>query len=192
MLETGTREAVDHHKIILKVLELLNSVSWTNLSLMKVAQETGLSPLTLYKHFMTKGDLLTGIVRYMDERTLEIYKESDPEVNPRDALFDIVMCRLEGLEPHKNAIRSLSYDLWQTPFNALEACPSALNSFKWMLNLAYISTTGILGMIKLKAFAIVYGIIIKTWLEDKENDLSKTMVVVDKLLKKIEPVLGGF
>lgn len=182
---------IDDRQIILGVLELLKSISWENLSLVTIAQAMELSPLVLYKCFMTKGDLLKGIIRYMDEKTLASYGEGDEGASPRDVLFDLVMCRLEVLEPHKNAIRSLSYGLWHTPCNALEAYPSALASLKWMLEISHISTAGILGMIKLKAFAIVYGVIIKTWLEDKTEDLSRTMLTVDRLLKQIELVLTG-
>ena len=188
---TESDSFIEDQQIILSTLELLKTIPWEELSLISVAQAMRLSPLILYQRFMTKADLLKGILRYMDEKTLKSYGEGDEGASPGDALFDLVMCRLESLEPHKDAIRSLSYGLWHTPCNALEAYPSALESLRWMLEVSHISTAGILGMIKLKGFAIVYTVIIKTWLEDTAGDLSKTMLTVDRLLKQVDPFLRG-
>jgi AcrR family transcriptional regulator len=183
---------LDREKIILKVLELLESTSWDNLTLTAIAQAMHQSPLHLYKNFATKGDLLCGIIDYIDIKMLRLYGEGEENITPKEALFDLLMCRFETLTPYRKAISSLYSSVLFSPCQVFDTYSAFLDSLRKILETSHISTEGILGMIKLKGFAIVYILIMKTWLEDRTEDLSKTMVTIDKLLKQIEPILTRF
>ena len=173
-----------------RILDILNHTSWEDLTFLKLSQVLEVPVTTLSKDFMTKGDVLKGIIAYIDEKTFQTYGEGDPDASSHEALFELLMCRLDVLDSYKNALTSISYGVLYTPCSALEAGPFLLDSLEKMLNRAQVSTLGILGMLKVKTFAIVYAALIKSWLEDKSQGSSERMMaVVDKLLKYMGPLL---
>ena len=181
---------VDRQDVIKAVLKLLEDCPWSDLTFITIAQYLDIRPACLYLTFQTKTDILAASLGYIDESTVSQYHAHNLALSSsRDILFELIMCRLDVLENHKKSLKPLLKTiLYGSPLTFLEMSPRALISLSFLLNTAHISTTSILGVIKLKAFAIVYGIIIKTWIETEDSDLSQTMVMVDKLLKKLEPL----
>jgi hypothetical protein len=65
----------------------------------------------------------------------------------------------------------------------------ALNSQRFMLASAGISTEGPLGLLKLQGAAIVFGNTLQTWLADDDPALAKTMARLDRELRRGERVI---
>lgn len=181
-----TKEIIVNH-----ALKLLQYTNWANFEMSLLAKEIGISATNLYTHIPDKIDLLENIIHQIDTIMLTAYK-SIPQplvINLYDQLFDIVMCRLEVMQPYKKAFQNLTSALWITPLQSLQVFPEILESLKKMLKIASISTNGILGMVKIKAFAIIYSIILKEWLKEDNSEPSDMMIEIDKLLKQILPIL---
>jgi hypothetical protein len=107
----------------------------------------------------------------------------------RERLFDVMMRRLDALTPHKRALRRITFALRQD-FAALAALNrSAINSMRYMLASAAISTEGPLGGLKLQGAVIVFSNTMQTWLEDDDPALARTMASLDRELRRGERVL---
>jgi hypothetical protein len=65
----------------------------------------------------------------------------------------------------------------------------ALNSQRFMLAAAGVSSEGPLGLLKLQGAAIVFANTLETWLEDDDPTLARTMARLDRELKRGERVL---
>lgn len=177
--------------IVISALKLLQNMRWADLEMSKLAKEVGISAIDLYHYMPDKIDLLKNIIHHIDLMMIKSYNviQQPVDTNSHDQLFDIIMCRLEVMQPDKKAFQNLFYALWTTPFQSLQSLPEILNSLDKMLKMASISTRGILGMVKIKAFAILYVIIFKEWLKEENSEPSDMMIEIDKLLKQIAPLL---
>ena len=67
----------------------------------------------------------------------------------------------------------------------------ALNSQRFMLAAAGIDTEGPLGALKLQGAVLVYANTMRTWLDDDDPALAKTMARLDRELRRGERVLEG-
>lgn len=177
--------------IINHALKLLNYTSWSDFKMSLLAQEVGISPLTLYSFISDKTDLLISIVQEIDAISKKSYETIQYPliINAHDKLFDIIMCRLEAMQPYKKAFQNITYEVLNTPFECFQSLPEIVRSRKKMLEMASISTNNILGMIKIKAFAIVFTIILKEWLKEETFEPSDMMIEIDKRLKQIASIL---
>ena len=182
---------VSDEVIVKHALKLLQHVTWPHFQMILLAQELGISSSKLYNNVRDKADLLKKIINEIDNWTHASYQEiQQPEsTNIHDQLFDLIMCRLEVIQPYKKAFYHLSSAIWTTPCHALQAWPQVVVSLKRMLKIVSISTHDILGMIKLKAFGIIYTIILKEWLKEEIFEPSDMMIEIDKRLKQIASIL---
>ncbi len=59
----------------------------------------------------------------------------------------------------------------------------------WIMEMAQISSNGVMGFAKSRGALAAYGRAFMVWLEDDSEDLSKTMAMLDKTLKRGEKAL---
>jgi AcrR family transcriptional regulator len=64
-------------KIIRKSISLFNEHGFSNVSLMKIAEELSLSPGNLTYHFNKKDDLMKAVYKYFQEELLKVSPETD-------------------------------------------------------------------------------------------------------------------
>ncbi|MBL4690849.1 MAG: TetR family transcriptional regulator, partial [Rhodospirillales bacterium] len=119
-----------------------------------------------------------------DERVLAAGKADGSSA--RDRLFDVLMRRLDIMEPHRDAVRVLVREAAFDPLAALCRGPQFLCSMAWMLEAAGLNSGGINGAIRTKGLAVIYGCALSAWLGDDSPDSSKTMAVLDRGLARAE------
>jgi len=59
-----------------------------------------------------------------------------------------------------------------------------------ILSAADISTSGLLGMVRIQGFKAVAAHALRAWMQDDSADLSKTMAGLDKALARAEKLAG--
>jgi AcrR family transcriptional regulator len=106
------------------------------------------------------------------------------EEPPRERLFDVLMRRLETLEPHKAAVRSLARSAMCDPPLAIALNGLTVRSMQWMLTAAGIDSSGPRGLLRAQGLALLYASVVRTWLEDDEEGLPRTMAALDRALAK--------
>ncbi len=107
----------------------------------------------------------------------------------RERVFDVMMRRIDALAPYKPALRRMMRDLRFDPLSLAALNQVALNSQRFMLAAAGISTEGRLGALKLQGAVLVFGRTLRTWLHDDDPSLAKTMARLDRELRRGEGIL---
>lgn len=172
-------------RILAAALACAAKKSWADVTLLDIADEADLPLLALRGQFNTKEAIVAGLLREIDDEVLKRAPKRSEGQSSRDALFDVLMTRFDVLAPYKAALKSIyaggSTDLGLAgPF---------LSSMHWMLQAAGIGTDGVGGGVRVTGLATIYASVFRTWLDDDDPGLSRTMAALDRRLRSGESTL---
>lgn len=186
----NTQKKADNPKdrIVLAALELAAMQGWDTLTLYDIAEELDMPMAELHIYVEDKFDILAALGRMIDRKTLENMSKPDPEISPRDALFDIFMDRFEVLNDHRDGVEAILRSIKLDPKQALVSFPHLCRSMSWMLEAVQINTSGIKGAIKVAGISALYLKVLREWLKDDTPDLSITMAALDKQMSRAEQI----
>src|SRR5436190_1665781 len=103
---------------------------------------------------------------------------------PRERLFDVLMRRLEVLAPHRAAVRSLMRSASLNPSLAFALNSLSVRSQQWMLTAADIGASGPRGMLRAQGLALLFASVLRTWIDDQDRGLARTMAALDRALAR--------
>jgi ubiquinone biosynthesis protein COQ9 len=174
-------------RIIAAALKLAAERPWSDITLLNIAQEAGLTLADLRCEFATKNEILIAFARGIDDQILRIApSHNGGAVASRDAIFDIVMSRFDALAPYKPALRAIAQSTVFEPTLLM----NLLASQHWMLQAAGFGTDGLVGGLRVAGLASVYTSVFRTWLEDDDPGLARTMAALDRRLRRGERILA--
>jgi AcrR family transcriptional regulator len=173
-------EKSDREKIVEALLALLELDRIENIRMSAIAARAGVSLHRCRTEFASVLSIVAAFTKQIDEKVLREETDDAVEESPREKLFDVLMRRFEALAPHKDAIRSLARSARCNPGLALALNGLALRSQHWMLEAADISTGGLRGLIRTQGTACLYASAMRTWLDDDDPGLSRTMAALDR------------
>lgn len=182
-----TREAV-----VAAALSLASQMDWGMVTLSDIAIEAGTSLAELSDMFDDKTDILVAYGRALDKKVLEACGEGDPGAPPRDRLFDILMERFDALTADREAILSILKSFAPDPKQAVISLPHLGRSMAWMLEAAGVETSGMRGAVRVAGLTIIYLNVVRHWMKDESEDLSRTMAALDKNLSRAEQAASTF
>ena len=162
---------------------------WNDIELADIAREAGVSLADLRDLFPSKGAILGGFSRMIDRKVLEGASDDLTGEPARERVFDVIMRRLDAMTPYKAALRRIVWALRSDPLAMAALNQVGLNSQRYMLASAGISTEGPLGLLKLQGAVIVLSNTMETWFEDDDPVLARTMARLDRELRRGERVL---
>jgi hypothetical protein len=162
---------------------------WDDIELVDIAGEAGISLADLRDLFPSKGAILGGFSRMIDRRVLQGPSDDLAGEPARERVFDVIMRRLDAMTPYKAALRRIMWALRFDPLSMAALNQAGLNSQRYMLASAGISTEGPLGLVKLQGAVIVLANTMETWFEDDDPVLARTMARLDRELRRGERVL---
>jgi AcrR family transcriptional regulator len=170
--------------VIEATLKLAAEKGWRDLALADIAAASGLSLAELYALFPSRQAILDSYSRAIDA---EVLAEAEaPEGSARDRLFDVLMRRLDKLEPHKAALERISEDTLRDPLAAACSLVRLRRSMAAMLEAAGISAGGLRGTLRSKGLSAVFLAALRAWFRDDTADKSKTMATLDRALGRAE------
>jgi AcrR family transcriptional regulator len=175
-----------HDRIIDAAFALLPTEGWRRLSLAAIAAAAELPILQVYRIFGSKQAVLCGFLRRIDEAVLAEPPAPEPDERPRDRLFDLLMRRFDALQPYKPGLDVLRRELRGDPVAAVCAATALLNSMRWMVEAAEISTAGVRGAVAVKLATAAHLSAARVWHQDDSPDLARTMAALDARLRRIE------
>lgn len=181
MLDLSTEKG----RIVAAALRLAGERAWADVTLTDIATAADLTLVDLHNAFNSKGDVLAAFVRDVDGEVLARAPQPSPDQSPRDALFEVIMSRFDLLEPYKPALKSIS-EAWSSDPALLTALA---NSQAWMLRAAGIAPEGLGGNARILGLGAIYATVFKTWLDDEDPGLARTMAVLDRRLRRGERAL---
>jgi AcrR family transcriptional regulator len=162
---------------------------WNDIELGDIAREAGVSLADLRDLYPSKGAILGGFTRMIDRRVLEGSSDDLAGEPARERVFDVMMRRLDAMAPYKAALRRIAYALRFDPLALAALNQAGLNSQRYMLASAGISTEGPLGLLKVQGAVIVLANTMETWFEDDDPVMARTMARLDRELRRGERVI---
>ncbi|WP_331315546.1 TetR/AcrR family transcriptional regulator [Methylobacterium mesophilicum] len=171
------------------LMRLAAEQPWNDIEVSDIAREAGLTLAELRDLFPSKGAVLGGLTRIIDRKVLEGDLTGLEEEPTRERLFDVLMRRLDAMEPYKRALRRIAYALRGEPLSMLALNGVMLNSHRYMLAAAGIDTEGSLGQLKLQGVVIAFARVTQVWLDDDDPALARTMARLDKEIRNGERIM---
>ena len=130
--------------------------------------------------------ILADLAQRTDKAVLNAIDEAMEGEPARERLFDVLYSRLEALEDHRPALRRLAGAVLRDPVLALELNRIVTGSMAWMLSAAGIDHTGPGSLVRTQGLALVWGQVMRVWLDDDEPGHARTMAELDKRLRQAE------
>ena len=175
--------------VIEATMRLAADRPWNDIELPDIAREAGVSLADLRDLFPSKGAVLGGFSRMIDRKVLEGASDDLAGEPARERVFDVMMRRLDAMGPYKAALRRIVWALRFDPLSMAALNQTGLNSQRYMLASAGISTEGPLGLLKLQGAVVVLANTMETWFEDDDPVQARTMARLDRELRRGERVL---
>ena len=150
---------------------------WSRITLRDIARAAAIPFADLYARASSKSAVLDRLSRRFDEAALRASEAEDGDLH--DRLFEIVMARLEAMEPHRAALIAI----------ARAEDPAALalrfpRTARALLEAAGIDTQGWRGSARVAAMAAVWVRVLQVWRDD-EGALNRTMAEIDRRLRQM-------
>ena len=173
-------ETTPKGRLIAAAMKLATERPWKDVTLIDIADTAGLTLADIRASFDGKPAIVRGFVRAVDDALLKQARKPQQGEGPRDALFEVIMARFDLLNPHKQALRSIVRDADPD----LAMIGSALSSQQWMLSAAGIESSGSRGVVRTLGLASVYASVFRTWLDDDDAGMARTMAALDRRLRR--------
>jgi len=182
--ENSEPEKTNREKIIATLMELLEEERIEGIGFGAIARKAGVSLADCRAEFRSVLAVLAAYTKEIDRQVLAGGDADTAEEPPRERLFDVMMRRLEALAPHKAAIRSLARSAACNPGLAFALNGLTVRSLQWMLTAADIGAAGPKGMLRAQGLAVLYASVLRTWLDDDDPGLARTMAALDRSLAR--------
>jgi AcrR family transcriptional regulator len=176
--------------IVEALLDLAAVRRWEDISISDVAMRAGVTLSEFRDAFPSKGAVLGAYSRMIDKQVLD-GTTSDLMAEPaKERLFDVLMRRLDAMAPHKEAMRSVMEWAKRDPVSAAALNGVALNSMRFMLEAADISSEGAVGSVKLQGLVLAWARILDVWFDDDDPAYARTMAALDRELTRGETLVA--
>ena len=172
-------------RIVAALLKLSGERPWQDIAMIDVADAAGITLVDLRKEFERKAQMLSSFGYMVDAEVLRKAPRRSASQQPRDAIFEVVMSRFDALLPYKAALKSASDG------GALDGSlfKSLMRSQTAMLQAAGINTDGPRGAVRVAGLAGVFARTFRTWLDDTDPGMARTMAFLDRQLRSGERTL---
>jgi AcrR family transcriptional regulator len=177
-------EKTARERIIAAFMELLAEKSLERIGLAEIAKQADVSLADLREQFSSTLAILAAQIKATDRAVLTAGDDDMAGEPPRERLFDVLMRRLEVLEPHKAAVRSLVRSATRNPPLAVALNGLAVRSQQWMLTAADIDAAGPRGMVRAQGLAVLFASVLRTWVDDNDPGHARTMAALDRALAR--------
>jgi len=175
--------------IVDALMDLASKRPWNEIEIKDIAQAANVSLAEFRDLFPSKGAVLGAFSREIDRQVLEGTTDDLAGEPARERIFDVMMRRFDALAPYKEALRRIFRDLQYDLASLAALNQVSLNSQRFMLAAAGIPIEGPLGGLKLQGAVLVYANTMRTWLDDDDPTLARTMARLDRELRRGERIL---
>ena len=186
--ESGPK--TERERIIESFMDLLGRKPIEEIGFAEIATGADISLTQLRGIFGSKLAILAGHIKQIDQRVLAGGDAEMAEESPRERLFDVLMRRIELLEPSKAAVRSLLRSCRRHPGLALALNGLAVRSQQWMLTAADIHAAGPRGVARAQGLALLFASVLRTWVHDDDPGHARTMAALDRALARGQRLSG--
>ena len=172
---------------------IIEKSGWKSFSLQKLsyAEKIPINEIKIFfKSEITILDEFSKMIDIKVEKSFDYEELTNTSV--KDNLFELIMLRLEYMQPYRNALKSIKSSFKSDPLVAKSVAKNVMNSLDFYLELTNAYNDSFLDIFKKKSIFLIYSYIFMIWLEDESDELSKTMSELDKLLSFSEKIALDF
>ena len=170
---------------------VLATTGWQALTMRDIAAEAGISLAELRRQHACPLDILEVHEREVDALVLD-GTVPDPGSTARDRLFDVLMRRIDALQPHRAGVVRLMRDLPRSPGLALWCAGRSGQAMAWMLEAAGLDAAGTKGALRVQGLGVVWLATLRAWEKEESEDLSATMAALDRALDQADRIARWF
>ncbi|MEJ0078156.1 MAG: TetR/AcrR family transcriptional regulator [Alphaproteobacteria bacterium] len=174
----------DRDRIIAAFMALLAEKRFEEIGFGEIAARSGLTLANCRGAFGSTLAIYAAHVKDLDRKVLAGAGADMAEEPPRERLFDVLMRRIEAMAPYREATRSLLRSVACNPGLAFALNGFAVRSQHWMLTAADIDAAGPRGMIRAQGLAMLFASVLRTWVDDEDEGLARTMAALDRALAR--------
>ena len=160
---------------------------WRGATMARIATAAGISLAELRRHAACPQALILLSLRAADRAVLAGTVPTEGE-SPRDRLFDVLMRRLDQLQPHRAGVVRFMKDLPFDPLFAIGLGFATERSMAWMLDAAGIGSRGVAGELRKRGMMGIWVYTLNAWLKDESADMAATMAALDKALDRADQI----
>lgn len=187
----GMTDASFDSALIAAFLRIAGDDGWRKATVPAAARAAGLSLVEARGRFPSRAAVLAAFGRMADQAALEGLGEDG---SVRDRLFDLLMRRFDALQAHRAGVIAVAKGVaCEPPLVLLMACATR-RSMRWMLQAVGVSTSGLLGELRIRGLMAVWLWAARAWERDESVDLTATMAALDAALARAETAaawIGG-
>lgn len=170
-------------------LECIGDRGFSAFRLTDLADQLSLTPAAFYDICPSRSALLGHIIDFADRRTLADYGGPLTHTTGSERFLDIVLCRLDALNPYKKGIAAIYNDMTALSLDDKTLLPfltmRGFESLTFLLTHAGI-TPGPLQQALLAPFlAFLLHDPLTVWFHDESTALEPTMAALDCAIQKI-------
>ena len=172
---------------------IIEKSGWKSFSLQKLsyAEKIPINEIKIFfKSEITILDEFSKMIDVKVEKSFDYEELTNTSV--KDNLFELIMLRLEYMQPYRNALKIIKSSFKSDPLVAKSVAKNVMNSLDFYLELTNAFNDSFLDTFKKKSIFLIYSYIFMIWLEDDSDELSKTMSELDKLLTFSEKIAIDF
>jgi len=177
-------DGTDREKIIAAFMALLAEKRFEQVGFADIAERAGVSLAACRTDFASTLGILAAHMKELDRKVLGSGDGDMSEELPRERLFDVLMRRIEAMAPYREAVRSLMKSAQCDPGLAIALNGLAVRSQTWMMTAAGIDAAGPRGMIRAQGLAGLFAQVLRTWVDDDDEGLARTLAALDKALAR--------
>ena len=174
----------DREKIIAAFMVLLAEKRFEQIGFGDIAARAGLTLAACRAEFGATLPILATHMKELDRKVLASAGGDMAEEPPRERLFDVLMRRIEAMAPYREAVRSLMKSAQCNPGLAVALNGLAVRTQTWMLTAADIDAAGPRGMIRAQGLAMLFASVLRTWVDDDDEGLARTLAALDRALAR--------
>jgi AcrR family transcriptional regulator len=174
--------------IIDALLTLAAARDYDKIGLSAIAREAGLPLADMRELYESKFAIVTAFSHGFDRAVLGGGRAEGETA--RDRIFEILMRRFDALEAHKAAVKSIARAARRDICLGSALHRNAQRSIKWLMSAADVEKSGMLGFMALEGLVLVNGDALRTWLDDDDPGLARTMAALDRGLTRGESAIN--
>ena len=171
------------NQLIDSSFKIIEDEGWDNFTLKKLSEKKNLDINSINQLLRSKKNLLKEFSKMIDFKVEKEFSFEDlHDSSTKDNLFELIMLRLEYMQPYKAALKSIIFSIKKQPGMLKSVSNNVLDSLDFYLELTKAYDKSFFDLFKKKSILLIYSYIFKIWLDDNTEELSKTMSELDKLL----------
>tara|TARA_B100000035_G_C20964516_1_gene538119 strand:- start:482 stop:1066 length:585 start_codon:yes stop_codon:yes gene_type:complete len=169
--------------ILDKAFSVIAKEGWIDFSLLRFSKTQKISMKNLKTFFRNKDEILERFTKMIDYKVESNFDfEEMKGTSKKDNLFELIMLRLEAMQPYKVALRNILSSAKERPVILKKLSKNIINSLDFYLEVSSYYDDTFVDFLKKNAIFFIYSLTFRVWLNDESDDLSKTMAELDKFL----------